>query len=430
MSKNYTKKVEPSKKGKSGLGIKEKENEKSEGKVKDIYFLLLYPRKQREKPDEFVFSEDNINPQIIYVDEQKNDNGIYFYKKVFKFKGKTKQNYGFEFEIGKDSYSTYFEVKENSFVYDVGVRMANKIPQNIAKKNIDKNIGCHKKLDIFLEALKKHNEEDKIETLYKDTIDSFEKKKGFSFLISLFVQIYKNKELCPLLLDKFKEMNKEPNYYENMDRNRDLEQYIQIFRNISSDADNLINRNSYDFIQFYGILLCYSHNYDYDNFITILQKLFAEKCEALYEILLIYCSHFFNPIIQQFDFFTQFIGYCASKKEFKDIKIVLNYIRDIETFIAVINETKDKIVESYAKDSFEPIKLGCDLDLIKKEKNEEIDNIIKAIESIISYSKEKNVLLVYFTSTFWKRILEGYASAAFLSKTNTFSIRHFKAEIL
>ena len=38
----------------------------TEGKVKDIYFILLYPRKQPENPDEFAFDENSINPQNIF----------------------------------------------------------------------------------------------------------------------------------------------------------------------------------------------------------------------------------------------------------------------------------------------------------------------------------------------------------------------------
>ena len=140
--------------------------------------------------------ENTINPQNIYSDEIRQENGSYFYKKVFKFIGKTDNKYSLEFEIVKDYYIITFEVKENSFIYDVELKKGNKILKNITKENIDqKIIDYHKKLDIFLEALKKNNEENKKEILYKDTIDLFEQKKGFSFLISLFVQIYKNKEL-------------------------------------------------------------------------------------------------------------------------------------------------------------------------------------------------------------------------------------------
>ena len=83
--------------------------------------------------------------------------------------------------------------------------------------------------------------------------------------------------------------------------------------------------------------------------IIILSKLqiIAKKPEVLYEILLLYCSHFLKPIYQNLDFFVKFIDYCATQKEFNSFKNGLNYIRDIETFITVINKTKESIVDKY-----------------------------------------------------------------------------------
>ena len=76
---------------------KKKEKEKGEGETKEIYFIILYQRKQQDKPDDFSFLENAINPQNIYSDEIKQENGGYFYKKVFKFIGKTDNKYSLDF---------------------------------------------------------------------------------------------------------------------------------------------------------------------------------------------------------------------------------------------------------------------------------------------------------------------------------------------
>ena len=90
--------------------------------------------------------ENTINPQNIYSDEIKQENGGYFYKKVFKFIGKTDNKYSLEFEIVKDYYIITFEVKENSFIYDVKLKKGNKILKKITKESIDqKIINYHKK---------------------------------------------------------------------------------------------------------------------------------------------------------------------------------------------------------------------------------------------------------------------------------------------
>ena len=116
-------------------------------------------------------------------------------------------------------------------------------------------------MDYFIEALKKDGEENKIDDLYKETIDLYSKKKGFSFLISIFLGVYKNKkDLCNDLMKKFKEMNKNPKDNEkNMDRKSYLgeKEYKSEFNKIKSEADNLINDKKYNPIQFYGIILCY-----------------------------------------------------------------------------------------------------------------------------------------------------------------------------
>ena len=82
-------------------------NEKfGEGDTKDIYFIIIYQRKQKEKSSEFLFSKSNITPKNIYTNEIKEENGIYFYYKVFKFKDKIQDeshndphNYTIEFDI-------------------------------------------------------------------------------------------------------------------------------------------------------------------------------------------------------------------------------------------------------------------------------------------------------------------------------------------
>ena len=399
---------------------------KNKGKKENIYFLIFYPRKQKEKSNEFIFSESEITPEKIFTNEIQQEKGIYSYQKIFKFNGKADNKYNFEFEIGKDNYIISFEVKENSFIYDVELKKGNKILKNIAKEIIDQKADYHKKLNIFLEALKKNKEEDKREALYKETIDLFAKKKGFIFLISLFVQIYKNKELCPLLMEKFKEMNSKTKENEkNMDRSKDLEQYVKTFKEISSLADNLIESNDYDPIQFYGILLSYLNYYDHKNFLKIFEKLFNERWECLYEILLIYYSHFLNPIKQDLDFFVKFFNYSASNKDFNNFENGLNYIRDIETCVIVIEKTKEQIYDKYvnSNNSFKPIKFKANLELIKKEKSKEIEEIIGAIESIIKYSKEKNALLVYFTSNFWIKILKDYNISDELNIKNCYELR-------
>ena len=405
---------------------KSKKIETDESEIKDIYFIILYPRKEQEKPYEFTFSENDINPENIYTEEIKQENQIIIYKKVFKFNGRTHKKYKLEFYNGKIYYIITFEVKNNSFIYDIELKKGYKYLENNPLEIIDqKIIGYNKKLDIFLEALKRNNEDKKANILYKDTIDLYEEKKGFSFFISIFVKIYDNEELCKLLLHRFREMNDNK---KNMDRNKDIEVYIKKINDIP--ADELIKNNFYNPIEFYGIILCYLNYYDYDNFNKILKHLSVKWPIYLYEILIIYSFHFLRPINQNLDFFVEFIYYCIERKEFYDFKIGLNYIRDIETFIIVIDRTKEKILEKYfdSYKSFKPIKLNNNLELIKKEQNREMNAIYKGIDSIIHYLEYQHVLFVYFESNFWTKILSDYNTPDVINIVNCYKLREIFKE--
>ena len=181
------------------------------------------------------------------------------------------------------------------------------------------------------------------------------------------------------------------------------EKYKSFFSQISLEVDNIIKTNDYDPIQFYSIIFCYLNYYDYDNFLKMFNILYTQNKDILYEILLIYFSHFINPINQNLDFYVSFLNYTASKKELTIFENGLNYIRDIETFIIVIDKIKELIIVKYAilSKSFKPLKLKDNLELIEEPKNKEIKALISSIKSIIIFSKDKNVLLVYFTSNFW-----------------------------
>ena len=70
-----------------------------------------------------------------------------------------------------------------------------------------KSLKYQDKFYLFIEALKIGNEQNKLKTLYLETIEVYSKKSSFSFLISLFAEIYHEKNLCELLLKKFYKMN-------------------------------------------------------------------------------------------------------------------------------------------------------------------------------------------------------------------------------
>ena len=259
----------------------------------------------------------------------------------------------------------------------------NKYLDSIVKEKIDQNIvPYYNKLNIFIEALQENNKINNIKKLYEDSIALYEKEKKFSLLISLFLKIYdQNKNLCSKLLDIFYKINEQ----ENTDREKDLGSKLSCIKQIYEDASDIIQNNQYDDIKFYGVLFCYFNYYDKNNFSELIKKFSEGNSHILYEILIIYYSHFMNPLNQDKEFYNIFIKYTLQKdKKLNILKIILNYIDYIETFLYIINENKDDIFKKYDSLAQDPIKLTSVLKLKKnanKEKEENIKDELTQLET-------------------------------------------------
>ena len=382
-----------------------------------IYFIILTPSEEKINFDDLKFLSD-IEPQKIYNTNIEKENGSFLSHNVFKLDIKKKENnkkaikYQLQYEIGEESYDIIFDYKDSSFIYEVQLLKGNKFIDNIIKRKIDQDkIPLHYKLDIFLEALRKNNESDKIELLFEETIKLYKTKKKFSLLISLFLKIYQqNKSLCSNLIDYFKDKNEE----ENTDRDEDLAIVLNTFNTIYSDANSLIE--GYDPVSFYGIIFCYLSSYDKENFPKIIKDFSEGNATVLYEILIIYYSHFNEPLNQDTEFYNNFIKYSIKKgKDFEIFNRILDYIDDIETFLYVINENKIEIFKKYDDLSQKPIVLSSNLKIIKKEYSEnnkektELDNIINIVKQLIEYSKNNSILAIYLQTGFWKNLLKQYS---------------------
>ena len=393
---------------------------------KEIYIIILWPNKNKIKINDLKILS-KLSAKIIYNKRIEKGKDLFLEQTVFKLitkrkdsdidKEKNKNNYckyRLKYEVGEDLYEILFFVGENTFVYKPKLEKGNKLIDNIVKLNIDQNvISFSNKLDIFLEALKINNENDKIEKSYKETINLYKINHKFDLLISLFVKIYEqNKRLCSTLIGIFKKINES----ENSDKDKELISQLDIFNKIYSKAENIIKNNGYEAIDFYGILLCYLSFYDKDNFPQIIKKLYEVKSNVLYEILIIYSSHFVIPLNQVSDFYNNFVKYAIKQgKEFNILERILDYIDDIETILYVINDNKAEIYKKYDL-RFKHFELHNNLRLTKKEYKEKNinqeknvkDNMIKLVEEIIEFSFDKQILIIYLKDSFWYNLLNQY----------------------
>ena len=438
------------------------QNDDSKNKNEDAYFIIIIPR---EEKIDFVGlnyqTQNKINPIIIYKKTIEKEDKTYIEEIVFKFKkspknkekyeGKKKSNESTKYKIqlieGEHTYNITFSLKDDCFVYQPELKKGNKYLENPLREIIDQNIvPLYNKLDIFIEALKKDNESyKKEEKLYEDTINLYEDKKQFSLLVTLFLKIYKEKkDLCSKLLKIFSRINSE----ENTDKFNDLKKEVKTFKEIFSNARDIMKENNYNPIHFYGFLFCYLHYYDKENFPKMIEQFYEENADILYEILIQYYSHFFNPLKQSQKFYNGFVQYALKKEmKLKYFKRILEYIEDIETFLFVINSNKREILKNYEELRSDPIKISGNLKLVKysvnniekrennnfrvkskessdddnesdedniksvnKLKNieKEFDKINELIMEIIEYSKKERILVIYLKSTFWINLVKEY----------------------
>ena len=435
-----------------------KENNQGESanpndKKNEIYFIILVPSQEKIDFKKGKFKSDI----IIEIIHRKNIQKEYesYEEIVFKLKknnNKSKRassnNYIIQYIEEDYEYVISFSVKENIFIYETELEKGNKYIENINKEKIYQSIApYYNKLNIFIEALQENNEINKISKLYEDTIALYEKKKKFCLLISLFLKVYDHqKDLCKKLLDIFYSINEQ----ENTDRNKDLQSNLSSFKQIYENASDIIQKNGYDVIKFYGVLFSYFNYYDKNNFSQMIKKFSEGNADILYEILIMHYSNFINPLNQDKEFYNDFIRYAIQKdKELKIFKRILNYIDDIEAFLYVINEKKEYIFKKYDELKLDPIKLTSELKLTKKKVNKEkeetinyettqpetdeknnkgeeeseLNVIIKLIESIINFSSYNQILLVYIESTFWIYLLKQYNIPDWENINNCFKLR-------
>ena len=347
---------------------KSSKSKSQKGEEKDIYFIISYTLDKKEDPKEIGFSKEcEATPQTILNKEVKTNNNKYAYKKVFKYRNVGgKKNVVLIYYYGEelDKYIITLEIKDKTFIYDVDLKIGHRYLEKIVPIVIKQDIKYQDKLDLFLEAFENIKEESKNQDLYKETIELYSKKSSFSFLISLFSKIYQDKKFCELLIEKFYSMNAELKEKEekekskkdsstNNDRDNNLgDRFNSIMSKIESESESLIKKNGYNPIYFYGIIISYFNFYDYNTFVNRFNKLNKkeEDQKNLYNILLVYYSQFFNPVIKDEsnkEFFIKFFQFIISEKDFSYFTIGLKYISDIDTFITVINETKEDIYNKY-----------------------------------------------------------------------------------
>ena len=99
-----------------------------------------------------------------------------------------------------------------------------------------------------------------------------------------------------------------------------------------------------------------------------------------------YCKY--HQINQNYEFFNKFIEYTLLNKDY------FKYIIKLDDNLKNIRSENEP--------------LETEIILLKNIQNHFIIKIIRNIESLINFSREKRVFLIYFTTSFWKYLLNNF----------------------
>ena len=245
------------------MSTKDNDETSKDVEEEEIYFIVLKPIKKDEKESidsKEINFQSKLEPTNILNGEIEAENKSFIKYDVYKLKIGNEETIEIEYKIGDDIYKISFSIKSNFFYYDVSLQKRDVYIDILPPEDINQNaISYYNKLQIFLDALNKNKETNKIEKLYKEAISLYKKKKDFNLLIFLFLQIYENNNLCSKLLDTFKDIK----VLENIKIDKSLFKYLEKFNQIFCNVD--IKTNGYDPNELYGIILCYLYFYDLDN---------------------------------------------------------------------------------------------------------------------------------------------------------------------
>ena len=363
---------------------------------KDYYFLIYLKIPSKEIPTEeikFLSPKDNA-PKCIY---NKEENGSLI--KVFKYSGIIKDQ-SFLFSFGKNEYKLIIEhPKEKTFFFDIILQEK----KNYIFSKIQQNkFGDAEKTNFFYDALIAQEEKNKIDILYRDSLNIFSKDPKFHSLINLFVRIY-NTNLCAKLLEEFSKKINEKKIKDIVD-NQNLGQYEYNFDQICENMEKTISTNSLDKQNFYGLILCYLNNYRNEKYKNVFKDLYNKDKKVLYEVMLRFKPYLKKPIDLSDEQYNEMLIY-AAEKDFQFFKKNgLMYINnEIIKFLKIIENNMEKIIKLKDFSSIEIPKIEATVAVNFKE-------LFPSIRKINSFSGKNSILLVYFKSDFWESLEKRFTS--------------------
>ena len=361
-------------------------------KNKEYFFILDLKKPDSEEANdkvEFTSIADKDNIPKCILTKEENDKMV----KIYKFNAKLIKDHkaSFEFFFNGIKYKVNIDnMKDKTFLFDITL-------QTSTFKKIDQTkIGLPEKMNYFDEALSVQKEYKKLNILYSDSINLLNKKPSFHFLINIFVKVY-NTELCSKLLESF-----DKNIAKLIDKinKENLQKYKFEFDQIVENEEDIISKYNLNKIEFYGLVLCYLNCCNNEKYRELFDKLSRneETKKNLFEVMLKYKLFFKKETDLSKELLDGIIEY-STEKNFKTFKEdALFYLRDINTFLDILENNKDKIIKIKGFESIE-------VPDIKYDEEINFGIINPKIESLISFSKEQKKLIIYLKGKFWEGLV-------------------------
>ena len=136
------------------------------------------------------------------IDELNKNQRYYYNNSKSAGKGKKGYNFDLKFELNDEENSILFDSNINIFIYDINLQSGKRIID--IWRAIIQNKEYYQVIEHFIKALEKNDEEMMIDELYKEIIELYSKKKGFTLMSELFLKISQKKRFMSWIYKNFK----------------------------------------------------------------------------------------------------------------------------------------------------------------------------------------------------------------------------------
>ena len=384
-----------------------------------VFYPIILPKKDiNELNNEIEFKDsDKKNTQKCFSKFKKIENKEYFFGIYWSILHKKSNE--IKFKLNENNYELSFKIRQKvGFIFQTELKKKNSILSK--KEKIEQNnISFKDKFEEFYESLEILNKMEYLNYLINEAIDTLKGEPTFEYFILLICHCYNDKNINLLFENKPKEF-KETKIKENellklKDKIKEIyNQRNEIFKifnedkevdtnNSKKDSKKKETKEKYINIFYFSLIYFFLLIKDEDKAKEIIEDLNNEDNQEG-KIILFDIFKKYSLIFQNFDIINKSLLNDlisdSNETNFNNIKNILNYEKDTFTLLELLDNNKTILIAFPEKDSKNIINI---YEHTRQNKNDEIKKICEKINSLISFQKNKGVLLLDFSKEFWEK---------------------------